>query len=123
MDFLIDTGSDYTILMPTDADALLGSRFHQLDFAYSAGAVPIYGTGEESHRAVPLRIVLRFVDDSETQIDVAISAMVVEPDTPAASDSGNWAMPSILGRDTIWPGDLEFRYSDGTVTLIRPDGG
>lgn len=74
------------------------------------------------YNAVPLaggRLLLE--DEFQTEIEINSTLWIVEPQPIQQMDVGNWTLPSIFGRDAIRPGDLEFRYSDGTVTLIRPE--
>ena len=121
VDFLIDTGSDFTILMPTDAYHILGDSFFDLDFRSSDGAMPIFGVGDEGLMALPIELRLLLDDDSDARVVIPVRAWMTEPQPDFPARNGNWAMPSIFGRDAIWPGDFELSYIDNTVTLIRPD--
>lgn len=123
VDFMIDTGSDFTILMPTDAYHILGDSFFDLDFRGSQDARRIFGVGDEGHMALPIELRLLLDDDGDAQVAIPVRAWMTEPQPDFPARDGNWAMPSIFGRDAIWPGDLEFRYSDSSVTLVRPNSG
>ena len=120
-DFLVDTGSDITTLMPDDAFQLLGDSYFDLDFETSAETMVVEGIGAEGQRTLPINAVLSLEDDVEVEIALAIRLWVAEPRPDHPSTSGNWAIPSIFGRDAIRPGDFELSYLNGTVTLIRPD--
>ena len=121
VDFMIDTGSDFTILMPTDAYHILGDAYFNLDFRSSDHSTLILGVGDEGYVALPIEVRLLLDDDGDARVAVSITAWMTEPRPDFPAREGNWVMPSIFGRDAIWPGDLEFRYSDSTVTLLRPD--
>ena len=120
-DFLIDTGSDITSLMPDDAYHLLGDSFLKLDFEHSTQAIVTEGIGTGGQRQLPIDAVLTLEDDVDVEIALPVQLWVAEPRPDYVTTTGNWAIPSILGRDAIRPGDFELSYINGTVTLIRPD--
>lgn len=120
VDFLIDSGSDTTTLMPEDAYRLLGNRLFELPFALDGSGIDIYGVGG-SYRALPLDAVLILKDEYDDPIRIQQTIWIAEPTPSEPSNTGNWDMPSIFGRDAIRPGDFELRYSNDSVTLFRPD--
>lgn len=122
IDFLIDSGSDTSTLMPEDAYRLLGDRFFDLPFAQDASAIDIYGVGS-SYRALPLDVTLVLRDQYDDPITLHQTIWIAEPTPSEPLLSGNWESPSVFGRDAIQPGDFELSYINGTVTLLRPDDG
>ncbi len=122
VDFLIDSGSDTTTLMPDDAYKLLGDRYLALPFSYDSSAIDISGVGG-SYRALPLEVTLRMRDEHDDPLSISQTVWIAEPDPGEPSLTGNWTLPSIFGRDAIRPGDFRLSYIDYTVSLIRPDDG
>lgn len=116
VDFLIDSGSDTTILMPVDAERLMGERLHSLDFNHGEQAVRLDGIGGYAFGILPIDATMSLEDDAQTPFDITTQLWLADPEP-----EGNWYEPSIFGRDAIRPGDFELSYIDGTVTLIRPD--
>lgn len=119
--FMIDTGSDQTTLMPVDAYDLLGDSYFAMDFENDPKAIEVEGVGTSGYRALPLDQTLRLVDDLDNPIALSTPIWIAEPQPGYPSNDGNWALPSLFGRDAIRPGDFELSYINGTVTLIRPD--
>lgn len=117
--FLIDSGSDSTVLMPKDAFLLLGERLSELNFDDDR-AVVMSGIGEGEFRILPLDVRARLEDDTDSPLELAAQVWVAEPRPREESEVGNWLEPSIFGRDAIRPGDFELSYTNNTVTLIRP---
>ena len=121
IDFMIDSGSDTTILMPTDALHLMGERFFDLDFRSGPEAVLLTGIGAQAFRILPIDSTLTLEDDADSPVDIQAQLWVAEPQPVEPSEQGNWLEPSIFGRDAIRPGDFELSYIKGTAILIRPD--
>ena len=121
VDFLIDTGSDSTILMPTDAFALLGQSYLAMNFRTRGAAVRLQGVTPDEGRVVPIDAVLRLEDEFDAEIVITQRIYLAEPLPPYESREGNWDFSSLFGRDLIRPGDFELSYQNRTVTLIRPD--
>ena len=115
-DFLIDSGPDTSILMPVDAERLLGDQLFALDFERGEQSVRLDGLGASAFRILPISASLILEDDAQSPLTIGTQLWVADPE-PA----GNWNEPSIFGRDAIRPGDFELSYSKETVTLIRPD--
>ena len=122
IEFLIDSGSDITILMPRNAYDVIGDNLFDTNFHGSGERAFIEGVGSSGYHAVPLnRASVSLEDEVQAQIELPIPHWVAEPQPRWASDDGNWALPSIFGRDAIRPGDFQLSYINGTVTLFRPD--
>jgi hypothetical protein len=116
VDFLIDSGSDTSILMPVDAERLMGERLFALDFERGDQAVRLDGIGGYAFRVLPIEASMTLEDDAQTPIHIGTQLWLADPEP-----EGNWAEPSLFGRDAIRPGDFELSYINNTVTLIRPD--
>ena len=120
--FLVDSGSDITILMPSDAYEILGSDLFNIDFAGADEQIFVSGVGDSGYAAVPFensRMLLE--DEHQTVVEVGTRVWLAEPFPTQPSSGGNWALPSIFGRDAIRPGDFQLSYIESTATLIRPD--
>ena len=122
MFFLIDSGSDSTVLMPKDAFLLLGEHLYKLNFDDDQ-AVVMSGIGDGEFRVLPLDVRARLEDDTDSPLELAAQVWVAEPRPREESEGGNWLEPSIFGRDAIWPGEFHLSYIDSSVSLIRPDDG
>ena len=120
IDFLIDSGSHTTTLMPDDAYRLLGDRYLSLSFSQDAAAIDISGVGG-SYRALPLDVTLSLRDEFDDPLLIIQTVWIAEPTPNEPSLSGNWSLPSIFGRDAIRPGDFELSYTKESVTRIRPE--
>lgn len=116
IDFLIDSGSDTSILMPVDAERLMGERLYALDFERGDQAVRLDGIGGYAFRILLIDAALTLEDDAQSPFEITTRLWLADPEP-----EGNWSEPSIFGRDAIRPGDFELSYINGTVTLIRPD--
>ena len=121
IDFMIDTGSDATILMPRDAHWVLDDRYFEMDFRSHPESVPLQGIGEREIYMTPLKATLVLTDDTDSPIELAQRIWIAEPQPDYRSEEGNWLVPSLFGRDAIRPGEFELSYVNRTVTLTRPD--
>lgn len=121
-EFLIDSGSDITTLMPRDAIEILGPELFNIDFARNDERAVVEGVGLWGYNAVPFSGAQLLLED-EFQIEIQLNSRlwIVEPQPVERVDVGNWTLPSIFGRDAIRPGDFELSYTRETVTLLRPD--
>lgn len=117
---LIDTGSNVTVLMPQEAYRLFGDAYFGLDFDDASESMLIEGVGG-AYRSLPFDMLLAVEDEHFDLVRIERRIWIAEPDPDFPSDTGNWDLPSIFGRDSIRPGDSELSYVHGTVTLIRPD--
>ena len=116
VDFLIDSGSDTSILMPVDAERLIGEHLFTLDFEHGDLSVRLDGLGSSAFRILPSSASLTLEDDAQSPLTIGTLLWLADP-----KPEGNWNEPSIFGRDAIMPGDFELSYINGTATLIRPD--
>ena len=107
--------------MAEDAYELLGDSYFRQDFDQMDGTILIEGVGSQGYRAIPLDTVVHFEDEADSSVSLFMRVWIAEPNPDYPSLTGNWALPSILGRDAIRPGDFELSYIKGTATLIRPD--
>jgi hypothetical protein len=121
IDFLIDTGSDITSVMPHDAYRFLGDSYFLLNAIQDEQSLRIEGVGESAYVAIPIDAIVRLEDHLSNDVPVPKTLWIAEPPTQEYSLQGSWTLPSILGRDAIRPGDFQLSYIDNTVTLIRPD--
>ena len=69
IDFMIDTGSDATILMPRDAHWVLDDRYFEMDFRSHPESVPLQGIGEREIYMTPLKATLVLTDDTDSPIE------------------------------------------------------
>jgi hypothetical protein len=106
IDFLVDTGSDRTVIHPGDA-ARLGIEEEAFAGLAQTTAVGVGGTALEYFEAA--FILLRHQDDRIDNILVRLSFAVPTPD--------NALYPSVLGRDLISYYRLVFEQRAGLVTL------
>ena len=98
--FLIDSGSDVTILHPTDAQSLLGNDLHRIDFERDPRCIAGLGVGGGADRVVrDATYTLRSVDDETYAVEMPI--LIARPTPAEPGDHGNWRLPSLLGRDFL----------------------
>ena len=109
--FLIDTGSDGTVLHPADAQALLGRRLHQIDFQRDTRRVAGFGVGGAADRvARDASLTLSSANGETYAIDMPI--LIARPTPAEPGDHGNWRLPSLLGRDFLRRFRLELLCGD-----------
>ena len=98
--FLIDSGSDATILHPTDAQSLLGNDLHRIDFERDPHRIAGLGVGVAADRVVrDATYMLRSVDG--TTYTIGLPILIARPAPAEPGDHGNWRLPSLLGRDFL----------------------
>ncbi len=119
--FMIDTGADSTVLMPSASHRLLGDDLFSLDFDSRIEVVPLHGGADQQIRSARTQLTIVFLDDVDTEVEIEREVWIAEPFPAEYSSEGNWEHDSLLGRDAIWPGDFELSYINGSVTLLRPD--
>ena len=105
LDFLVDTGSDVTTIMPGDAHMLLGDAYFKLDFRNDAEALQIEVAGDGGYVALPLDVTLHLEDQLGNDVEPARRLWIAEAPDEEYSDGGKWQLPSIFGRDAIRPDD------------------
>lgn len=120
-DFMIDSGSDATFLMPRDAHWLLGDRYLDMEMRSQPESIPLQGIGQLGIYMAPLEATMTLTDDTDSPIQIERRIWIAEPQPGYRSEEGNWLVPSLFGRDAIRPGDFELSYLNSTATLIRPD--
>ena len=98
--FLIDSGSDATILHPTDAQSLLGDDLHRIDFERDPRRIAGMGVGGAADRVVrDATLTLRSVDGEPYAVEMPI--LIARPTPAEPGNHGNWRLPSLLGRDFL----------------------
>ena len=98
--FLIDSGSDATILHLTDAQFLLGNDLHRIDFERDPRRIAGLGVGGGADRVVrDATYMLRSVDG--TTYTIGLPILIARPVPAEPGDHGNWRLPSLLGRDFL----------------------
>lgn len=117
VDFMIDTGADFTILAPRDASALLGGSYAAIDFAQLAGGIESIGVGQAAARMIMSPMSLRFADDTGGYLALTLPVAIAEPVPPQPGEHGNWLMPSLLGRDVLQHFDLHLSHHPPSVVL------
>ena len=119
VDFLIDTGADYTTLGPRSALQVLGPAYLSLDFADPDTSLEMSGVGGGVTRLLLRELPLAFFADDGSRVAVTLNLAIAEPSPPAPSDRGSWLLPSLLGRDILHHFDLLLSYHPPTVALIE----
>lgn len=121
VDFLIDTGTDFTILGPRDARDLLEDSYATYDFTGDASGVEPITIGQSGTRLIRSLAQLQFIDDAGESITIVIPVGFVQPIPPEEpdhdQDHGNWLMPSLLGRDVLQHFDLHLSYRPPSIVL------
>ena len=98
--FLIDSGSDATILHPTDAQSFLADDLYRIDFERDPRRIAGMGVGGAADRVVrDATLTLRAVDEATYTISMPI--LIARPTSAEPGDHGNWRLPSLLGRDFL----------------------
>jgi hypothetical protein len=113
LDFLIDTGADFTTIHPDDADRVWpGYRTH--DFQNDPYAVRLRGVGGIA-QFVRREVTVRFADDTLGTLEGLIPAWIAAP-----TETHLREVPSLLGRDLIGQMRLVVDEPAETVTLELP---
>lgn len=140
VEFMVDTGADFTTLGPSDADNVLGSEHYEsLDFNDAERTVPLNGIGKEPVLAFLLDASLTFRDKQRQPISIPLVIAVIQPvpspgernqrragrlseltpDGLGVDEPGTWWMPSLLGRDVLHSFDLWISYRREEVVLTK----
>ena len=119
VDFQIDTGADVTVISPNDAIVILGSSYLTLNFSRDARLVSAIGVGGTARRVV--RDATLHLESTEgNPWRIVLPILIAEPVPRAPSRSGNWQLPSLLGRDFLRHFRLELSYGDAPQVLLEP---
>ena len=109
--FLIDTGTDATVLHPRDAQRILGDSLQQIDFERDARRFAGFGVGGAVDRVVrDATLTLSSVENETYTIEMPI--LIARPTPAEPGDHGNWRLPSLLGRDFLRRFRLELLCGD-----------
>ena len=119
VDFVIDSGADYSVLGPEDALDVFGPAYLSLDFADPDTSLELSGVGGGVTRLLLRELPLAFFADDGSRVAVTLILAIAEPSPPAPSDRGSWLLPSLLGRDILHHFDLRLSYHPPTVALIE----
>ena len=119
VDFVIDSGADYSVLGPEDALDLFGPAYLSLDFADPDTSLEMSGVGGGVTRLLLREFPLAFFADDGSRVAVTLILAIAEPSPAAPSDHGSWLLPSLLGRDILHYFDLLLSYHPPGVTLLE----
>lgn len=98
--FLIDTGSDATVLSPLDSWFVMGERLLRVDFAHDPRSVRSRGIGGYAQAIIrDAALTLRSTDGDLYPIDLPI--LIAEPDPAIRTAPSTPQLPSLLGRDFL----------------------
>ena len=117
VDFLIDSGADYSVLGPEDALDVCGPAYLSMDFADPDRSLEMSGVGGTAIRPLLRELPLAFFADHGSR--VAVTLAIAEPSPSASSDRGTWLLPSLLGRNIHHHFDRLLSYHPPAVTLIE----
>ena len=121
VDFLIDTGSQTSTLGESDAWALLGTAYEELDFDDPTLRTSVFGIAGESD-AVSLEVSMTLTDDVDATEKIYAQLLVMRPRASGLSGQDNlWQPPSLLGRDVLLRFGLHAIYEENSVYLSLPD--
>lgn len=125
VDFLVDTGSEASILYPEQAAAQLGEQSVQAARRRSTAREMIGGVEGQLNRAFRIPVEITFSDEEQVPFLFDTTILVAEPN-PTSLESrgdarGNWDTPSLLGCDLLLHFDLHVSGSRGEVFLSLPD--
>lgn len=117
--WMIDTGSPYTILTPDHTERILGDALFDLNFDEDPRQFAIGGMIGGRGRTIITPAQLTFTNiDGETH-PIRLPILIAEPTPPRRADSGNWRMPSLLGCDALRYFDLSLSLNPPSVTLTE----
>ena len=107
VDFLIDTGSDVTILHPEDVNRL-GIDYRQLNPGTLEATVGIGGESDYYRESA----TLTFQDSSGVELSCELDVFILQGPAPALLDA-----PSLLGRDFLNRCDVRLNRSQSLARL------
>ena len=98
--FLIDTGTDATVLHPTDAQRILDDDWYRIDFDRDPRRTGGEGVGGAVER-VARDATLALQSEDRRLHPIAMPILIARPTPVEPGDHGNWRLPSLLGRDFL----------------------
>lgn len=121
IDLLIDSGSDYSVLNPRDAHELLGDVLFEIDFANDQTAVGVVGMGQGRVVTIEREVEIVLPDEDGDDVVIGLDMQIARPEPFRVARTGNWQLPSLLGRDILEYLDLHLSYNTPYVSLMVPD--
>ncbi len=122
---MIDTGTESTVLYPSDARDLLEHALDEVNFRAIGDRVLLSGVEGDFSAAAQIPVNLTFFDDVDAPETFITTILVAQPNPPNLDDPeaarGNWDTPSLLGRDLLLHFDLFVSGSSSEVYLSLPD--
>ena len=109
--FLIDTGTDATVLHPPDAKRILSNDLHQVDFDHDPHRTTGEGVGGAVDR-VARDATLSLRSEDRRFYPIEMPMLIARPTPAEPGDHGNWRLPSLLGRDFLRHFRLELLCGD-----------
>ena len=97
VEFLVDTGSDMTLLSPSAAFAALGWQYLELDFQDPSLRIEMVGVGEAG--AIVRTVDLVFQDEGGEDLVIATAVGIAEPKPAVPGWHGN-SLPCRVGTAT-----------------------
>ena len=122
LDLQIDTGSDYTVLQPTEASTVMGVAYDRIDFESDSARFDLYGISGSPSEYVIRNATLTFSDEQGAPITIDIPILIARPSTPQPTPDSNWEAPSLLGQDALHSFDLTLSYNPPSVSLTEALG-
>lgn len=119
--FLIDSGSDYSVLNPRDTYELLGDALFEIDFANDPTAVDVVGMGQGLVVTIEREVEMTLWDEDGGSVVLGLDVQIARPEPFRVARTGNWQLPSLLGRDILEYLDLHLSYNPPSVYLSTPD--
>ena len=121
VDFLIDTGSERSVLNPDDAHALLGDSLFEIDFENDPSAVGLFGIGQGSVVTISREMEVTLRDEDGNDAAFELDVQFARPEPFELVSTGNWLLPSLWGRDLLDHLDLYLSYNSPAVYLTTPE--
>ena len=122
VDFLVDTGADVTTIHPSDALTIWGAELRAWDFDADETRRVSHGVGGAAISVVrPVRLTFASTSASGTEVSFAANVEVAKPDRGVGRASGNWDLPSVLGRDVLAHFRLEMTYQPAMRITLSGD--
>ena len=109
LDFLIDTGADFTTINPSDAYRLWGTEYLAYDFLTDPTRTEVRGIGGTAVFVVR-SVFMAFCTEDNRSITADHNVHVA---SPPATDL--WQLSSLLGRDILSQFRCTFDYSQNLV--------